>query len=118
MDNKILIIIEKIVVYIFCLLSLLIIIATIIDLVTYFKGSYNLHFDFKDTFKIGSTANYFFNGFIVIIVSIIVLGLSLWRLFKPSKFFRIFVISMYLILLIGFSIIYYHSYLNGFEHTW
>ena len=89
MDNKILIKIEKVVAYIFCALILLFLIATIIDLIHFIKKPSDCHFVIKDAGDKEGVASYIIKGFLLIVSSFIILGLSLWRLIKPNKILRL-----------------------------
>ena len=109
LKNKVLIVIEKIITYIIVILAFTLLIATIIDQIHFVHHP-------EDYPKVGNYLNgYLEKGILIIIGLTILIVLSIWRLIRPNRILRIILNSLYLILFIGLSIMYYIWYLNGFD---
>jgi hypothetical protein len=116
MNNRILIIIEKISAYIICILVSLFLIATIFDIVNIIKDPTDYRYIIRDTNFNSGIAKYIIKSSILSFCCIILLGLSIWRLVKPNRTLRIIVNITYIALIIVLSIMFYIWYLNGFDH--
>jgi hypothetical protein len=109
LNNKVLIVIEKIITYIIVVLAITFLTATIIDQIHFVHHP-------EDYPKIGNYLNgYLEKGILIIIGLTILIVLSIWRLIRLNRILRIVLNSLYLILFIGLSIMYYIWDLNGFE---
>jgi glucan phosphoethanolaminetransferase (alkaline phosphatase superfamily) len=117
MDNKTFIRIEKLIVYLFCALSLFYLILLTIDLFQFVSNPsdyakvYQNNTSDKEWFT-----NYIIYGFLYIGVCVLIFGLSIWRLFKPNKTLRVILDLIYVFVIIAVIVGYYKWYLTGFDH--
>ena len=117
MDNKTFIRIEKIVVYLFCALSLFYLVLLTIDLFQFISDPS----DFAKVYQTDPSdkewvTDYIIQGFLHIGICVLIFGLSIWRLIKPYKTLRLILDLIYVLVIIAVSIGYYKWYLTGFDH--
>ena len=107
MDNPIFRKVEKIFAYFFCAMILLFIVLSIVDVIqfiNYHPDDYPENMDWK--------ISQIIQRFLIILASILIFGLSLWRLIRPNKVLRLIVDFLCLIVIALLFIAFYYRCLK------